>query len=203
MQPTRCVELVRAYQLRVVDGCALVLLGPTSVGKTCAVVALVNALLADLQTRQVYQLGSTLVRALADFRGRDLVVERCVRARLLVVDDLAPYRDEARVTRLLEEIFVVREAERRATVITSNVTPPLAGLLGDRVVDRLRSWGSVAAVNGDSLRRDQHRHLRLDALPCRAPAMIGTPAAVAAAITLPRYRAASALQSFCTALRCR
>jgi len=110
--------------------------------------------LPDLQTRQSYQLGSTLVRQLGDFNARDQALERCARARLLVVDDLPCHRDDDRAARLLEELLVIREAERRATVITSNVVPQrLDTLLGDRVRDRLRSWGSVEAVAGPSLRR--------------------------------------------------
>lgn len=59
LDETRCVELVRAYEPRVAGGRALVLLGPTGVGKTAAAVALLNALLPVFQTRMVYVLGLT------------------------------------------------------------------------------------------------------------------------------------------------
>jgi len=154
VEETRCVHLVHEHRPRVVDGRALVLLGPTGVGKTVATVALLDSLLPDLQVRQRYELGRTLLRQLGNFSTRDQAFERCARARLLVVDDLPCHGDEDRAAGLLEELLVIREAERRATVITSNVAPQqLDTLLGDRVGDRLRSWGSVKAVAGASLRR--------------------------------------------------
>ena len=154
VEETRCVQLVLEYRPRVVDGRALVLLGPTGVGKTVATVALLDSLLPDLQVRQRYELGPTLVRQFGDFSVRDQALKRCARVRLLVIDDLPSHRDDERAAALIEELLVVRESERRATLITSNVAPQrLETLLGDRVRDRLRSWGSVEAVAGPSLRR--------------------------------------------------
>jgi len=154
VEETRCVQLVREYRPRVVDGRALVLLGPTGVGKTVATVALLDSLLPDLQVRQRYEFGPTLLRHLSGFSTRDQAFERCERARLLVIDDLPCHGDEDRAAGLLEELLVVREAEQRPTVITSNVAPQrLDTLLGDRVRDRLRAWGTVEAVAGPSLRR--------------------------------------------------
>lgn len=154
LDDTRCVAIVREYRQSVFDGRALVLLGPTGIGKTVASVALLNSLLPDFQMRMTYALGLALVRELQNFRACDEVIDRCMRARVLVVDDLPRHGEDERVAAMIEELLIVREAEQRATVITSNIAPKnLETLLSDRVRDRLKSWGRVEAVSGASLRR--------------------------------------------------
>jgi DNA replication protein DnaC len=151
---SRCVELVQTYRPLVFHGRALVLLGPTGVGKTAAAIALLASLLPDFQTRMRYELGLSLVRELDDFRIGAAAVERCTRARFLAVDDLPWQRAESRAAGMLEEIFIRRESERRAMLVTSNSPPAgLTTLFSDRVLDRFRVWGQVEAVAGASLRR--------------------------------------------------
>ena len=154
LDETRPVQIVKAYRPLVFHGRALVLLGPTGVGKTAASVALLDSMLPDFQTRQRYDLGMTLMRHLHDFDTCDGAMDRCARARLLVIDDLPRHRDDERVAGLIDEILIIRESERRATIIISNVTPKsLTTLLSDRVMDRLKTWGNVHSVTGPSLRR--------------------------------------------------
>jgi DNA replication protein DnaC len=153
LEATRAVTIMKDFWHVVEQGRALVMLGPTGVGKTVAASALINALLPSFRTSMCYVLGLTLVRQLHAFDECDDAMERCTRTRLLVLDDLPRVGDE-RVAQMLEELLIVREAERRATVITSNVPPKQIGtLFTDRVLDRLKTWGSIQAVTGESLRR--------------------------------------------------
>jgi DNA replication protein DnaC len=154
VEPTKPVEIMEQYYAAGVKrGRALGLLGPTGVGKTLATVALIGELLPDFRDFMKYTLGLTLVRELNDFDTAAEVMERCLRVRLLVLDDL-PRVTEPRVSQMLEETFIVRESERRATVFTSNVAPKqLSTILSDRVVDRMRSWGEIHAIQGPSLRQ--------------------------------------------------
>jgi DNA replication protein DnaC len=157
LERTHAVEIVQAFHERgdVRRGRALGLLGPTGIGKTAAVAALVDACLRELRTSIGYVNGLTLVRELHDFDLVGDAMDRCTstKIKLLVLDDLPRVTDD-RVQQLIEEIFVVRESERLATVFTSNLTPKQLGdALTDRVRDRFRSWGSIHAIKGASMRR--------------------------------------------------
>jgi DNA replication protein DnaC len=154
VEATKPVEILeRYYDDGVKRGRACGLLGPTGVGKTLASVALIGELLPDFRDFMKYTLGLTLVRQLSDFDTCAEVMNRCLRVRLLVLDDL-PRITEPRVAQMLEELFIVRESERRATVFTSNIPPKqLSTLLTDRVIDRLKAWGKIHAITGPSLRQ--------------------------------------------------
>lgn len=150
-QATEAIEVVRSY-LRtrgISRGRTLGLLGPTGVGKTWAVAALINEVLPWLTDVQ-YVFAPAFARALDSFDARDEAVEAAISTRLLVLDDV---QAAPRVAGMIEEVFVTREAEGRPTVFASNVAPKqLRALLGDRVCDRLRTWGEVHALTGPSLR---------------------------------------------------
>ena len=54
----------------------------------------------------------------------------------------------------LDTLIDVRYANRRRTIITTNVPPAkLASVYGERIVDRLREGGKVVVVTGPSMRR--------------------------------------------------
>ena len=133
-------------------GQALILAGPTGVGKTLAACALINTLLVDLRAAQRFTLASALARRLTDYHQVDETMEIMTHTRLLVIDDLGDL--EPRALGLIEEVLIVRQAEFRPVVITTNLTPQrLAEQFSDRINDRLRAWGQVVRCTGASLRK--------------------------------------------------
>jgi DNA replication protein DnaC len=158
LKPTPALSAVRKFYdtgawRRGASARALTLLGPTGTGKTMAACAGLVALLPDLRSHQRFVLQSTLSRRLLDFRRVDETMEEMTQTSVLVIDDVNADADP-RALSMIEEVIVVREAEGRALILTSNATPArLAEAFSDRVNDRLRSWGDVVTCTGASLRK--------------------------------------------------
>lgn len=153
---TQALELVRSFVESggVQRGRLLGVLGPTGIGKTHAAAALHAEQLVDLGAAQRYLFASALTRRLSSYRDAQAAIDEAVAPRLLVLDDLPVPLGEERAVAGLEEILVAREAEQRATVLCSNGRPDeLRQVLGDRLLDRFRSWGVIHALTGPSLRR--------------------------------------------------
>jgi DNA replication protein DnaC len=129
----------------------LALLGPTGVGKTAAAAAVVIQLVDSIRSDQRFTLAGALYRRLRDFDAVNEAMKESATTRLLVLDDFqAP---PATVAAMLEELLIDREANARATILTSNLTQKkLLEVLSDRVVDRVRSWGEIREFPGKSLR---------------------------------------------------
>jgi DNA replication protein DnaC len=128
----------------------LAMAGPTGVGKTAVACAIHNALLGAGERSQRFMLAGELYRRLRSFDSVSEAMEEGTTTRLLVLDDFQAPRLE--IAPLLEELFIAREAEGRATVLTTNLTrKALLEVLSDRVVDRVRS-GEVREFPGRSLR---------------------------------------------------
>jgi DNA replication protein DnaC len=144
--PTRSIELVRAFRNNG-RGRLLGLLGPTGIGKSWAVAALIDDVLVDLRTSTRWLLFSTLARELRDFKLADQAMARACSGRLVVIDDFQQPTPE--ISSAMEEIFCRREQDKRALILTSNLTrKELELALSDRVVDRFRSWGELFEVRG-------------------------------------------------------
>jgi DNA replication protein DnaC len=154
LQSTASVRRVAGYRDRrdVAIGRSMVLAGPTGVGKTTAVAALINCLLPFLQTAQRFHVTATLVRDLLDYRKGDEAMEHATHVRLLVLDDLqVPSRPEG--VAVLEELLCRREADRLPLLITTNLPKVEFELsFSDRLVDRVRAWGPYFELPGRSLR---------------------------------------------------
>lgn len=81
------------------------------------------------------------------------IVDRCTRAKLLVLDDLGTERPTDWVLERLFEIIDHRYNEMLPTVVTTNATPEeLKKHLGDRIFDRLREMCKMVPVNAKSQR---------------------------------------------------
>jgi DNA replication protein DnaC len=161
-KPTAALDHVWTYrETGLPQGRALVLLGPTGVGKTAAVCALALSQLTDRWKPVRFYRTPDLVRQLlnGDFAARDALLATTMVCRLLILDDLdaAYLKPDGLAQHLLEEILMRREDETRATVLTSNLTvPELAEAFSDRVIDRFRAWATIVVVAGSSLRHPPH-----------------------------------------------
>lgn len=91
-----------------------------------------------------------------DHEEQDLAKD-AVAKLLLVLDDLGVghIKPSGWVATWLDQLFVTREAEQLATIVTTNLTPrQLASYAGPRIADRLAgAWADVVVVKGQSRRR--------------------------------------------------
>ncbi|MBM4439767.1 MAG: ATP-binding protein [Candidatus Rokubacteria bacterium] len=151
---TAAIEIVRTFVANdgVKRGRLVGLCGPTGVGKSWSVAALVDELLFNAGEAQRWMLCSTLLRDLDDYKRRDAAMGRACSGKLLVLDDFQAPGSPA-VATMVEEILIRREQDRLALAFTSNLTrQALEATLPDRVLDRFRAWGEVHEVRGKSMR---------------------------------------------------
>ena len=74
---------------------------------------------------------------------------------LVVFDDIGVeyVKEGGLVEAFFDEIVWHREGNEQPTIFTTNLTAEqLKERLSDRILDRLRGWGTVCAVGGPSLR---------------------------------------------------
>src|SRR6266851_6385980 len=152
-EPTSALQAVREY----LEGdceCCLVLAGPTGVGKSHAIIAGFRheAVWTCAEGLAVYFSMATLARGLLSDE-RDKVLESCLEADLLCIDDVAGgvyVKEGGLVETLFEEILCDREGNKLAVMLTTNLTlPAFAEAVGDRVADRIRGeWGTWCSLPG-------------------------------------------------------
>jgi DNA replication protein DnaC len=148
------------------SGC-LVLSGPTGTGKSWAFGCLANKIYDNPHTSTrslahylvssiLFRSAPRLARDLTDYRRRHETYTKLSDARLLVLDDLGSGdRDIEATWSVIEEVVVGREADQALLGITTNLPPEiLREKLGDRVVDRLATWGRIVVCGGPSQRRN-------------------------------------------------
>lgn len=138
------------YEIRA--GRCLVLAGPTGTGKTWAAAAVI----CSIRGRSRFHHASALMRCfLSD--ERDAAMREAETTPLLVLDDLGSehHKAEGFAATLIEELLISREAEQRATIITSNLSPEkFKRWVSARIVDRINGdWGRVVTCGGPSLRQ--------------------------------------------------
>lgn len=155
---TPALQLARAYEeegdLRVRKR-ALVLAGPTGVGKSYAAAALVNTVNEEHLLARFLFWPSVAGAILSGGERRDDVLEQALTTAFIALDDLGAEYAKAGglVEAILDEIICTREAEERPMVITTNMTVgQMRERLSDRIVDRLAGWATLAEVTGPSLR---------------------------------------------------
>jgi DNA replication protein DnaC len=133
-------------------GRALVLAGPTGVGKSVAAACLVR----EWPYPQAwFVVVPGLVGAFLSPTRREAALERSKGASLLVLDEFGgEYLKEGGLGfYLIEELLAHREAEELPTVLTTNCTAEeLRERLSDRILDRLQAGGTVYTVPGPSRR---------------------------------------------------
>ncbi len=155
-QQTPATRAVRAFwdDQPADQGRALILLGPTGVGKTFAQVA---GLRHSARGEIVFIPFGRLVRELLNPEAQGETLEAAIEAPVLCIDDLggAYLKVDGLAEALVEELFVERELRRACTLATSNLRADRLGeLLGDRVESRLAGpWASIVEVRGPDLRR--------------------------------------------------
>lgn len=154
-RPTPAVKVAHAYLVGgrgISRGRALISAAATGGGKTYSHVCIVNALLPYFRTAQRFVLGAQLARELTEYRSASDAMEEYAHVRVLVIDDLqVPHRPEGIAA--IEELLIRREADGKPVVISTNLRKAaFASGFGDRVMDRLRSWGEYHELAGKSLR---------------------------------------------------
>lgn len=157
-------EFVETWTPR--DGGGLALVGGYGTGKTGLMVGAVRALIERYAGRPfpiVWWDVPRLYQALRDGQHRpygygsyDWHVERCLMARVLVLDDLGAERPTDWTREQLAVIVNGRYSTRRPIFLTTNYGPDQldhADFLGGRVVDRLAHLCRWVRVGGRNLRR--------------------------------------------------
>lgn len=147
-------------------GRCLVLSGPTGVGKSWAAAGVMKA--APFPCARRFRYFPGVCAALLDSERRGDALDLVLRTRLMILDDFGSEYLKAggMLEASIDEIVWTREAQRRPTVMTTNLTAEqLRERLSDRIVDRLRGeWGRVVECPGESL-REPEPHPRLVAVP--------------------------------------
>jgi DNA replication protein DnaC len=94
-----------------------------------------------------------LCRRLLDYNDRRVRGE--LEAEFVVLDDFGgEYVNPGGAAEShIDELLWTRHGERRATIITTNLTPDqLRGRLSDRILDRLLEWGHTVTLTAPSMR---------------------------------------------------
>jgi len=163
LEQRRAIELVMAYATdreALKAGRGLILSGTVGTGKTHLAAAIINTVVSGgKKTSARYTTARAMIRDVrAAWSDRELSEAKQLAAytapSMLVIDELGAQfaSDSERV--ILFEILDQRYAERLPTVIISNLTPDeIKGVLGDRIIDRLREDGGLVV----SLRWESHR----------------------------------------------
>ena len=173
----------------------LVLAGPTGVGKTHAMIAAFReeSVWTCAEGLAVYFSMAALARALLG-DDRDEVLESCLEADLLAVDDVGGgvyVKEGGLVETLVEQILIDREANALETWMTTNMTlQAFTSAMGDRVADRILrgewgTWCSFEALGRAAADRTTHaaraRGARRSPSECRTH---GRPVRVAPQVAL-------------------
>ena len=143
---------------------ALILAGPTGVGKTYAQIG--GLAYGTLGEDLAFFTFGRLVRSLLDPAEQKETLTRAIETEVLMIDDLgaAYLKADGLAETLVEEILTERELAGRVFLGTSNLRADrLAQVLGDRVADRLAGpWGRIVEVRGPSLRRQAMTTVRAE-----------------------------------------
>ena len=135
-------------------GRCLVLAGTAGTGKTHAAVCVLDA--ARGVARRFRYVGEAAGVLLDGGRGRSDLLDLLTHIPLLVLDDLGveAAKTGGHFEAFLDRVIYARESERLATIITTNLTPAdLVTRYSERIIDRLRAWGDVVALDSLGLRR--------------------------------------------------
>lgn len=154
---TQALILTQDYLPNLESGRALLMLGPTGVGKTYAAVAAMRACDRAARRGRAFFYFPALAGALLDRERSAKALEMAKKRDFVVFDDLGTeyFKEGGMLQAFVDEIFYEREGNALPTVITSNLTvEEFKTRMSDRIVDRLRgSWGRVVQVPGESMRR--------------------------------------------------
>lgn len=143
------------------QGMGLIMLGPPGLMKTTLAVAVLRQLLETSTRASGYMVPMvSLIDNLFTMRAMDKVeaaeYERRLRkCDLLVLDDLGgEVTGQPWVMSKVDSIITERYNRMLPVIVTSNLdTKTMAGTYGGRIIDRLRSTGTVLRFNGLSLRK--------------------------------------------------
>lgn len=161
-RPTEAITRAKAWvEKDFPNGRCLMLAGATGVGKTLAAVAALRAtttpqVAQEMRAPRQFVYFPSAVGRLLTPETRQGTLEMLTTCPFVVLDDLGvEYVKEGGLAEtFLDEIIWYREANLKATIITTNLTVEhLRTRLPARLADRFRGeWGSVFECGGDSMR---------------------------------------------------
>jgi DNA replication protein DnaC len=134
------------------SGECLLLAGATGIGKSYAAIA---ALKMAPRAARGFRYFPALCGELLDPQRRQAALAYVKEQHFMVFDDIGVeyVKDGGLVEAFFDEIVWHREGNEMPTIFTTNLTAEqLKTRLSDRIIDRLRGWGTVCAVGGPSLR---------------------------------------------------
>lgn len=145
----------------ITSGHNALLAGPPGTGKTQAATLLLKAAIAEGHTARLANIGHTAMTVRAGYDdhaagdSEAAVVERLARPSLLVIDDIgAGEAGEGKLElRILYFVLEQRQNARRATLLTSNLTPQqVTAFLGTRITNRLMPLETFVFNHGRNFR---------------------------------------------------
>lgn len=152
----RPIQLARLWVDKIANGDSptkgLFLWGPVGSGKT----SIAAAIAVELDCR--YWDVRALLAAMKEEMGLRQVAypvkERCVKAPVLVLDDIGKSRRTEWVVEEMQDIVERRFDRGGLTVVTSNLSPTeMAGFLGEAAASRFQDMTVAVEVDGPDLRR--------------------------------------------------
>lgn len=113
----------KLFDCRIVDDKGLLLIGPTSQGKTyCAIEVARVTYMAGKSVKLVDAIAFGHAVGQADNSKRDSLIESCIAIDVLMIDDLGKTKLTERVGEALFHVVNQRENRRRPIIITTNAT---------------------------------------------------------------------------------
>ena len=131
-------------------GRGLIITGTVGVGKTHLASAIINEVITtENNIRAIYTTARDMIRHIRSaWKNPDIdesdMIDRYAYAQILVIDEIGvQFGSESEMIQMFE-VLDKRYGEQLPTVMISNLTPAeLTGLLGERIIDRMREDNGV------------------------------------------------------------
>lgn len=154
-----CQRYVERFPQHAETGAGLLLCGRVGTGKTHLACGIVRGVIEQHGVTARYTTVTKLVRSVRDTYAPGStdteggVIRALVGLDLLVIDECGVQSGSTHEHNTLFEVMDERYAAMRPTILATNLpVDELAGVLGDRVIDRVREGGAVMTFDWSSYR---------------------------------------------------